>query len=102
MVDVLETIQGLTRSFQDRLTASTAYGEPIVANGVTVVPVAKVCFGFGGGFGNAPGTQTDRPPGEGAGGAAGDTTGPVGVIEITSAGTRFRAGTRGASRAPRR
>ncbi|TXS45420.1 hypothetical protein EAO75_21440, partial [Streptomyces sp. uw30] len=32
---------------------AAVYGEPVTVDGVTVIPVAKVSFGFGGGAGRA-------------------------------------------------
>jgi uncharacterized spore protein YtfJ len=103
MVDVLETIDKLTKSFQERLTARTAYGEPISANGVTVVPVAKIGFGFGGGGGGGSGsapvkgdgalqaveTAIQSGSGGGGGGGGGGVVQPMGFIEITEAGARW-------------
>ena len=104
MVDVLETVQGLTRSFQERLTARTAYGEPITANGVTVIPVAKVGFGFGGGGGGGTGVDPGKSNGDafanmesavrtgsggGGGGGGGGAVQPIGFIEISDMGARW-------------
>ena len=101
MADVFETVEKLTRSFQERLTARTAYGEPVSANGVTVIPVAKVRFGFGGGggtsteptksngsaFGEA--LETRSGSGGGGGGGGGGMVEPVGFIEISDIGARW-------------
>ena len=64
------------------------YGEPVVAGGRTVIPIARVGYGFGagGGEGRSPETAADRP---GSGGGAGMSARPVGALEITEAGTRF-------------
>jgi len=102
MVDVLETIDRLSRSVQERLTARTAYGEPVEAHGVTVVPVAKIRFGFGGGGGGGTGTGPGKPgyaetvieqsgSGGGGGGGGGGIVNPIGFIEITDAGARWVA-----------
>jgi uncharacterized spore protein YtfJ len=105
MVDVLETIDRLSRSVQDRLTARTAYGEPIEANGITVVPVARVSFGFGGGGGGGTGTAPADGDGAmeavqsamrsgsggGGGGGGGGLVKPLGFIEISDAGARWVA-----------
>src|SRR3990170_1332550 len=61
MADIYETVEKLTKSFQERLTVHTAYGEPITSNGVTVVPVARVRFGFGGGGGGGTGSGPGKP-----------------------------------------
>jgi uncharacterized spore protein YtfJ len=64
--------------------ASTVFGEPVTTGSVTVVPVARVRIGLGGGSGGDPSGGT----GEGGGGGAMAT--PMGWIEITGAGSRFR------------
>ena len=100
MNQIFESAEKLARSFQERLNVQTAYGEPITANGVTVIPVAKVRFGFGGGGGGGTGTGPGKPgyaetaieqsgSGGGGGGGGGGTVEPVGVIEITEAGARW-------------
>ncbi len=103
MPDIMQTIDSVTRSVQERLTARTAYGEPISANGVTVVPVARVSFGFGGGggggTGSAPGqgngaTDTAEQSmrsgsGGGGGGGGGALVKPLGFIEISDIGARW-------------
>jgi uncharacterized spore protein YtfJ len=103
MVDILETVERLTRGIEDRLTARTAYGEPVEAHGVTVVPVAKIRFGFGGGGGGGTGqapsdgngamaaTEQSLRSGSGGGGGGGGAgmVHPIGFIEITDAGARY-------------
>jgi uncharacterized spore protein YtfJ len=59
------------------------FGEPVAREAVTVVPVARVRWGFGGGGGSAP-------EGSGSGGGGGVAADPIGYIEITSAGASFR------------
>jgi uncharacterized spore protein YtfJ len=77
-------------------TVKAVYGEPIQVNGRTVVPVAKVAYGFGGGFGaghDKHGTNGDAANegrhGEGGGGGGGVRAFPAGALEITDQGTRF-------------
>lgn len=104
MNQIFESAEKLARSFQERLTVRTAYGEPITANGVTVVPVAKVRFGFGGGGGGGSGTgpgagfpafesgdsmPTGSGTGGGGGGGGGGAVEPIGFIEITDIGARW-------------
>ena len=63
----------------------TIYGEAVTANGRTVIPVAKVSYGFG--MGSGPRKEGDpERPGGGGGGLKGR---PVGYIEITEGQTRF-------------
>ena len=77
----------------------TVFGEPVVAEGRTVVPVARVRYGFGGGYGrgeDAAGTSSevvaepdDLERGEGGGFGGGVVATPVGVVELSPGGTRF-------------
>lgn len=59
--------------------AQLAYGEPIVAGGMTVIPVAFVAYGFGGG-----GSDENL-----AGGGGGGTSIPLGVYRIADGDVRF-------------
>ena len=60
--------------------ATAVYGTPIERGGVTVIPVAKVRWGFGGG-GDIEGN---------GGGGGGVTATPVGYIEVSGSGATFR------------
>jgi hypothetical protein len=63
------------------------FGDPIEVEGRTVIPVARIGYGFGGGFGSGPDTGEESGEGGGGGGGAGAT--PVGVLEVTETGTGF-------------
>ena len=94
MPDIYGTLESLARNFQDSLSSKTIYGEPITAQGVTVVPVAEARFGFGGGGGGGsdpPGEDGAPSTGSGGGGGGGGGGGvePVGFIEITESGSRW-------------
>ena len=80
-MDVQEAIHSLV----NQSSAKTVYGEPITAEGKTIVPIAKLRYGFGGGSGKKAGEQ----PGEGGGGGGGCVARPVGYIEVSAQGTRF-------------
>ncbi len=67
-------------------SVKTVYGEPIMIDGKTVIPVAKVAYGFGGGVGKQP-KDKGEASGEGAGG--GMSAKPVGVVEIDHGQTTF-------------
>ena len=91
--DILEKIGNKLGS---SATVKAVYGEPIHVNGKTVVPIAKVAYGFGGGFGSGHGkhalegeTAADGRHGEGGGGGGGVRAFPAGALEITEEGTRF-------------
>lgn len=63
--------------------AKSIYAEPIEREGVTIVPVAKAKYAFGGGGGIKDGE-------EGSGGGGGVAVTPVGFIEIKNGETHFR------------
>jgi uncharacterized spore protein YtfJ len=65
----------------------TAFGEPQVIEGRTIIPVAQVGYGFGFGFGQGTGpSEAEGEPtvdGEAGGGGGGATARPLGVIVVT-------------------
>ncbi len=78
-------IRDLVESMAERLGGSagvkSVYGEPVMAEGRTIVPMAKVFYGFGAGAGKSP---------DESGGAGGGVRAfPAGVVEISAAGTRY-------------
>jgi uncharacterized spore protein YtfJ len=84
----LALLQSLKESILTQANVKAVYGEPIVAQGKTVVPVAKVMYGYGAGAGTA-GVRDSKAQGEGGGGGGGARAIPVGVIEICDQQTRF-------------
>ncbi len=97
MMDITETIEGMKNALGDRLNTKTAYGKPIVVDGVTVIPVARVFLGFGagGGVGPSVGEAEHSTNGDdagapvGGGGAGGGLVQPLGFIEIDTTGARW-------------
>jgi uncharacterized spore protein YtfJ len=81
-------LQSLKESIVTQANVNAVYGEPITAQGKTVVPVAKIIYGYGAGAGTA-GVGDSRARGEGGGGGGGARAIPVGVIEISDQPTRF-------------
>ena len=71
-------------SIVDRASAKLVYGDPVTAEGKTILPVAKIRYGFGGGSGRK---HTEGQLGGGGGG--GLVAKPVGVVEVTQSQTRF-------------
>jgi uncharacterized spore protein YtfJ len=69
---------------------NTVFGDPIRQGDMTVVPVAKVRWGFGGGGGRSEATQTGPAAGSGSGVGGGVSADPVGYLEIGPTGTSFR------------
>jgi hypothetical protein len=72
----------LVADLGDRAGVEAVYGDPVTAGDRTVVPVARVAYGFGGGSGTG-----DDGDGFGAGG--GLTANPIGALEVDPDGTRF-------------
>lgn len=86
-----ELLEKIATGLNTAANVKSVFGEPILAEGRTVVPVAKVAYGFGGGAGGGygkPGTESSRH-GEGGGGGGGVRAWPAGALEITATGTRF-------------
>ncbi|HTV04201.1 MAG TPA: spore germination protein GerW family protein [Acidobacteriaceae bacterium] len=81
-------IQSLKESILGQAGVKALYGEPITAQGKTVIPVAKLIYGYGAGAGTG-GVGNSSAQGEGGGGGAGVRAIPVGVIEISDQQTRF-------------
>jgi uncharacterized spore protein YtfJ len=81
-------LQSLKESFLTQADVKAVYGEPIAAQGKTIVPVARIIYGYAAGAA-AGGVGDSRARGEGGGGVGGARAIPVGVIEITDQQTRF-------------
>src|SRR5579884_2887216 len=84
----LAVLQSLRDGILGQANVKTIYGEPIAANGKTVIPVAKITYGYGAGAGTG-GVGDTSARGEGGGGGGGVRAIPVGVIEISDQQTRF-------------
>jgi len=83
---------GLTR-LAERLgtnaSASAVFGTPVERDGVTVIPVARIRWGFGGGGGSG-GRGRDAKAEDGWGGGGGVQAAPLGFIEVTAGGAQYR------------
>jgi hypothetical protein len=77
MANVLENVTQTIKSMGVR----AAYGDPITLDGVEIVPVALVSFGFGGG-----GDEQEN-----GGGGGGGTSVPIGAYISGPDGPTFRA-----------
>lgn len=110
-------IDGFVERIAERIgahaTVRSVFGEPIERDGITIVPVARVRWGFGGGSGGGPlgtgaaveaegaagdsgeGVAGTGTPGGGSlvgfgsGGGGGVTADPVGYLEIGPDGASF-------------
>ena len=91
-MSIQEYFRSITERLQSSASVKTIYGEPIVAEGKTVIPVGRVAYAFCTCFGpekkNDPEQQMEvgRAGGCGGGGVAAR---PVGVVQITKEDTRF-------------
>lgn len=87
-----EMVRQIT-SIPDQLGAGACFGTPVERSGHTVVPAARVSFGYGLGFGRGSGGKdlpssnghvgADGGEGEGGGGGGGGNSTPVAIIHIT-------------------
>ena len=84
-VDML--IERLAAVVGGRADARVVYGEPVQRDDVTVIPVAKVRWGFGGGGG----TSEQAEGGSGSGGGGGLSATPLGYIEIREGSAEYKA-----------
>jgi len=72
------------KSIIEHAGARTVYGEPVSVDGKTVLPVARIRYGFGGSSGGKGNNWQD-----GGGGGGGLIAKPLGVVEVTPSQTRF-------------
>src|SRR5271165_2136157 len=86
-MDAGKMIEPIAERLQAGAGAKAVFGDPIEAHGKTIVPVATVAYGFGGGTGS--GKRPGRDNGEGGGLGGGIRVIPKGVLEITDECTRF-------------
>ncbi len=86
----MKNLPAFYQTYTEHLEASahvkTVFGEPVKTETRTIVPVAKVAYGFGGGPAKG---DPESGPIETAGGGGGVVAAPIGVIEITNEKTRF-------------
>ena len=80
---------GILEGLKSSASVSTVYGKPIHASGKTLIPVAKVAYGFGGGETEKKGVFGKRDIDTEEGGGGGIAVKPVGVLEVTGKRTRF-------------
>lgn len=78
-------LQSVLGSMVNQAGIKTVYSDPISVDGRTIVAVARVRCGFGGGSGKDNlGKET-----EGGGGGGGFVARPVGFVEIDDQGAKF-------------
>jgi uncharacterized spore protein YtfJ len=82
-------IERLAESIGARAGVEAVFGNPIQHAGLTVVPVARVRWGFGGGGGSTDAAES-APAASGSGGGGGVAADPIGYLEIGPDGAAFR------------
>src|SRR5215813_186072 len=76
------------REVVDSAAAGKVFGAPIVEDGVTVLPAAKISGGGGGGGGTGP--AKDGKESSGTGGGMGVSAKPLGVFVIRNGRVRWQ------------
>ncbi|HTS79923.1 MAG TPA: spore germination protein GerW family protein [Myxococcaceae bacterium] len=79
-------LQRLAETVGSSIHVQAVYGQPVERDGVTVIPVARMVYGFGGGGGKA---ASGDELGEGGGGGA--QVRPVGFISVRGGSAEFRS-----------
>lgn len=87
------SIDGFVERIAERVggkaSVRAVFGDPIERDGITVIPVARVRWGFGGGAGRGPNDE-EGLSGAGTGGGGGATADPIGYLEIGPEGAVFK------------
>jgi uncharacterized spore protein YtfJ len=87
----IEELLGRVSQIHERATAKTVFGDPLHVNGRTVIPVARVQYGFGFGAGRDKETEAgEEESKEGGGGGGGLSVRPIAVLEITDKETKMK------------
>jgi uncharacterized spore protein YtfJ len=81
-VEGVDFLQQMAERMGLSARASAVFGDPVEQSGVTVIPVAKATWGFGGGSGGEAANQ-------GSGGGGGAVVAPIGFIEVRQGEARF-------------
>lgn len=76
-------VERLAKRTSATAKASTVFGKPVKRGGVTVIPVARARWAFGGGSGAGP-------EGSGGGGGGAGLVSPIGYIEVRDGEAAFR------------
>jgi uncharacterized spore protein YtfJ len=98
-MSVTTPFEPIAEVFERNLSVRHVYAEPVHHGDTTVIPVAKVAYGFGAGSGRRPAPRSGgmassnaEPSGaeaQGGGGGGGARLTPIGALEIGPRGTRF-------------
>ncbi|NVB82732.1 MAG: sporulation protein [Kofleriaceae bacterium] len=85
-----QTVEKIADVIGRSAEARLVYGEPIVRDGITIVPVARIRFGLGGGGGRKAGDKEGAATGQGQGGGGGLVATPAGVLIIRGGDVSYR------------
>jgi uncharacterized spore protein YtfJ len=91
-MSIPERIQSIVDRIQGSASVKTVYGEPIKVDGRTIIPVARVAYGFGMcSCGNSGEDQEKQGKATGGcgGGGGGLSVNPIGVVEVAGGETRY-------------
>jgi uncharacterized spore protein YtfJ len=81
-----DLLQRIGKTVGDKAQVSAVFGEPVQAERITVIPVGKARFAFGGGGAG----QREGNEGSGGGGGGAVVVSPIGYIELREGSARFR------------
>ena len=81
-------LERLAELVSARAGVNAVFGDHVKHDNLTVIPVGRVRWGFGGGGGHADGQPSG--PASGSGGGGGVAADPIGYIEIGPDGATFR------------
>jgi len=98
-MSVTTPFEPIAEVFERNLSVRHVYAEPVHHGDTTVIPVAKVAYGFGAGAGRRPAprsgemasstAETAGAEAQGGGGGGGARLTPIGALEVGPHGTRF-------------
>jgi len=98
-MSVTTPFEPIAEVFERNLSVRHVYAEPVHHGDTTVIPVAKVAYGFGAGAGRRPAPRSGEMASstveaagreaQGGGGGGGARLTPIGALEVGPHGTRF-------------
>ena len=98
-MSVTTPFEPIAEVFERNLSVRHVYAEPVHHGDITVIPVAKVAYGFGAGAGRRPAARSGEmasstaeaagAEAQGGGGGGGARLTPIGALEVGPHGTRF-------------
>ena len=89
----MEIVENLVKAtlgeIEKVLSTRTVVGEPIIIEGVTLIPLISVGFGFGAGGGEGKGEAKQKGEGAGGGTGGGAWVKPIAVVIVDKEGVRI-------------